>query len=377
MASLYRALRPVLFRASAETAHHAGIRLGRLGQLAPPLVRALYAPSLSAADRARLRVDVLGQSFPTPVGIAAGLDKNGELVRLWPGLGLGFCEVGSVSALPSAGNPKPRAFRLPEDEALINRMGLNNHGAEAIAARLARTGRPKDFRLAINIAKTHSPDILGDAGIEDFVASTRALLPHADFLVLNVSCPNTAEGKTFESPEALAPLLDAVLTERARQGSKVPVLVKLSPPAARTSDTVMDSGAIDALLDLVLERDIGGFVATNTASDRAGLKHTSAARIEEIGRGGLSGAPIRERANAMVRHLYRRVGDRAVIVGVGGIDSIESAYERVLSGASLIELYTGLVFQGPGLAGEIIEGLARCLERDGFESLQTAVGSRA
>ncbi|MFT6832976.1 MAG: dihydroorotate dehydrogenase [Planctomycetota bacterium] len=373
MPSLYRALRPVFFRASAETAHHAGIRLGRLGQLAPPVVRALYAPRLSAADRARLRVEAFGQTFTSPVGIAAGLDKNGELVRLWPSLGLGFCEVGSVSALPSLGNPKPRAFRLAKDEALINRMGLNNHGADVVAARLARTKRPAGFRLAINIAKTHSPDILGDAGLEDFVTSTRALLPHADFLVLNVSCPNTAEGKTFESPEALAPLLDAVLQERARQESKVPVLVKLSPPATLP----VDAGAVDSILDLVLERDIAGFVATNTASDRTGLARTDPARIEEIGRGGLSGAPLRERANALVQHLYRRVGDRAAIIGVGGIDSVDSAYERILSGASLIELYTGLVFQGPGLAGEVVQGLARRLEQDGFSSVQEAAGTRA
>lgn len=177
MASIYQTLRPLFFRASAETAHHAGIRLGQLGQLAPPVLRALYAPRLSPSDEERLRVHALGLTFPTPVGIAAGLDKNGELVRLWPNLGLGFCEVGSVSAQPSSGNPKPRAFRLPKDAALINRMGLNNHGAAAIAARLKGTRRPTGFPLAINLAKTHSPDILGDAGIEDFVTSFQTLLP--------------------------------------------------------------------------------------------------------------------------------------------------------------------------------------------------------
>lgn len=373
MPSIYRALRPALFRASAETAHHAGLRLARLGQLAPAVMRALYAPRLSEADRTRLRVQALGLTFETPVGIAAGLDKNGELVRLWPDLGLGFCEVGSVSALPSAGNPKPRAFRLTKDGALINRMGLNNDGAEAIAARLAGTKMRQRFPVAINIAKTHSPDIMGDAGLDDFVTSTRHLLPHAAFVVLNVSCPNTAEGKTFESPEALAPLIDAVLAERARQDSAVPVLVKLSPPATET----VDEGAVGALLDLVFERDIAGIVATNTASDRSGLDRSDPAQVSSIGKGGMSGAPLRKRANALVRFLYRKVGDHTVIIGVGGIDSVDTAYERILSGASLIEVYTALVFQGPGLAGEIVQGLARRLEADGFETIRDAVGTRA
>ena len=373
MPSLYKTLRPLFFRASAETAHHAGIRLGKLGQLAPPVLRALYAPKLSGADRARLRVEAFGLEFETPVGIAAGLDKNGELVRLWPHLGLGFCEVGSVSAQPSAGNPKPRAFRLAKDEALINRMGLNNHGAHAIAARLKSTKPTPGFAMAINLAKTHSPEILGDAGIEDFVTSFQLLLPHADFIVLNVSCPNTAEGKTFESPEALTPLLDAILLERTRQHSNVPLLVKLSPPATLP----VDEGELDDILALALERQVTGFVATNTASDRAGLAHTSPAEIEAIGRGGLSGAPLRERSNALVQHLYRKVGQRATIIGVGGIDSVDSAYERILSGASLIELYTGLVFKGPGLAKEIVEGLAGRLEADGFGSTAEAVGTRA
>ena len=373
MPAIYQTLRPLFFRASAETAHHAGIRLGKLGQLAPPILRALYAPRLSQADEARLRVHAFGLDFKTPVGIAAGLDKNGELVRLWPQLGLGFCEVGSVSAQASAGNPKPRAFRLAKDEALINRMGLNNHGANAIAARLKRTKRTPGFVVAINLAKTHSPDILGDAGIEDFVTSFQALLPHADFIVLNVSCPNTAEGKTFESPEALTPLLDAIVLERARQNSSIPILVKLSPPAGLP----VEEGPLNEILELALERQVTGFVATNTASDRSGLTHTDQAAIEAIGRGGLSGAPLRERSNALVQHLYRRVGDRATIIGVGGIDSVDSAYERILSGATLIELYTGLVFKGPSLAGEVVKGLAQRLEADGFQSIAEAVGTRA
>ena len=281
MPTLYSALRPLLFRASPEGAHHLSIRAGKLGQRAPGVLRAVFRSGLSREQAARLSVRALGLEFANPIGVAAGLDKNAELIPMWAAVGLGFCEVGSISALPSAGNPKPRAFRLPEDRALVNRMGLNNHGLDAIARRIERTRRPAGFPLAINIVKTHDPSILGDAGIQDFAASARRLLPLADLLVLNVSCPNTTEGKTFEDPEALEPLLDAVMRVRAELASTVPVLVKLSPPA--TVD--FDSAAVDELVDLSLERGIAGFVATNTASDRAGLR-TSPGRLDAIGRGG-------------------------------------------------------------------------------------------
>ncbi|MEM9803557.1 MAG: quinone-dependent dihydroorotate dehydrogenase [Planctomycetota bacterium] len=369
MVSPYAALRPLLFRTSPETAHRGAIALGKVGQLAPFALRAMYRHGLSAERVARLRVEAFGVSFPNPLGLAAGVDKNAELVPLWSAISLGFCEVGSVSARPSPGNPRPRAFRLPADRALVNRMGLNNDGAEVIAKRIAGTRRPSNFPLGINIVKTHDPTILGDAGLEDFAASARALLPHADFVVLNVSCPNTAEGKTFESPEALAPLLDAVFVERARQALATPILVKFSPPPAVDFDT----GAVDELVDLSIERGVAGFVATNTASDRAGLA-TPAAELDAIGAGGLSGAPIAARAEALCRHLFRRADGRATVVGVGGIDSPEAAYSRIRAGAHLVEMYTGLVYEGPGLVARTLRFLDRALERDGFGSIAEAVG---
>src|SRR5690606_6452982 len=236
---------------------------------------------------------------------------------LWAALGFGFAEVGSVTARPSAGNPRPRAFRLPEDRALVNRMGLNNDGAEAVARRRAAEERPPGFVLGVNVANTHAPAIpgdgaeavprhlaaeerppgfvlgvnaanahapaiLGDAAVEDFRTSARLLLPHADFLVLNASCPNTAEGKTFEEPAPLDALLGAVMAEHAAQRSRAPVLVKLSPP--RTPD---DFGCTDELVAVARAHGVAGFVAGNTASDRAGLT-TDAATLERIGRGGLS-----------------------------------------------------------------------------------------
>lgn len=362
---VYRALRPLLFRLDAETAHHAALRAARLAATAPAAVRPMF----------RVQSDRLGQRlwglrFANPVGLAAGFDKNAAYVDAWAALGFGFAEVGSVTAWPSEGNPRPRAFRLPEDRALVNRMGLNNDGAEAVAARLAAERHP--IPLGINLAKTHDPAILGDAATEDFRTSFRLLAPHADYVALNVSCPNTAEGKTFEAPDAFDGLLAAVMKERSDLGLDVPVLAKLSPPAA----VHFDPGPVDELLDIALEHGIAGFVATNTASDRTGLR-TDAATVEVIGRGGLSGAPLEARATALVRHLYRRTEGRVPIIGVGGVDSAETAYQKIRAGASLVECYTGLVYRGPGLVRRINRGLVRLLDRDGFATLADAVGADA
>ncbi len=338
----------------------------------------------------RLAQTLWGLRFASPVGLAAGFDKNAELIGFWAALGFGFAEVGSVSALPSAGNPRPRAFRLPADRALVNRMGLNNDGAEAVAARLAATPRPPHFVLGVNVAKTHHADILGAAGVEDFRQSVRRLLPHADYLALNVSCPNTAEGKTFEAPDALDALLSAVTAEVARgRGHEArggidelhasppvphapPTLVKLSPPASGG----VDVGAVDELVQVCLRHGVDGFIASNTAADREGLA-TRAVDLDQIGGGGLSGRPLAARATALVRHLYRTTDGRVPIVGVGGVDSAEEAYARIRAGASLVQLYTGLVYEGPGLVRRINQGLVRLLERDGLATLSQAVGRDA
>ncbi|MDT0632115.1 quinone-dependent dihydroorotate dehydrogenase [Rubrivirga litoralis] len=395
---MYRRLRPLLFRLDAERAHGLAVRAGRLGQRLPALTGALFG----AAD-AGLEQTVWGLRFRNPVGLAAGFDKNAELVRLWAALGFGHAEVGSVSARPSAGNARPRAFRLPADGALVNRMGLNNDGAAAVAARLAATAAPSGLVVGVNVAKTHSPDILGAAGVEDFRASVRALAPQADYLALNVSCPNTAEGKTFEAPDTLDALLAAVADEvggavrvarpapegdrhpskrssqppvlgpRSREPkASPPLLVKLSPPPTGG----VDVGATDELVQICLDRGVVGFITANTAADRGGLA-TPPDAVGRIGRGGLSGRPLAARATALARHLYRTTGGRVPIVGVGGVDSAEAAYARIRAGASLVQVYTGLVYEGPGLVGRVNRGLVRLLERDGFGSVAEAVGADA
>ena len=363
--ALYPALRPLLFRLDAEAAHGAGVAAARLGQRVPAAVRALVGTRADAA----LAQTLWGLEFRSPVGLAAGFDKNARLVRFWEALGLGWVDVGSVTNEAAPGNARPRAFRLPDDGALVNRMGLNNDGAEAVAVRLSERKRVPGFVVSVNVAKTHRADpagLAGPAGIEDVRQATARLLPVADVLTVNVSCPNTADGKTFETPRALDDLLAAVARERdafAANGRRVPLLVKLSP----------DAEDVPTLVAVALGRGADGLVAVNTASGRDGLA-TDAATLSRIGRGGLSGRPLASRALAMTRVLYREASGRVPVVGVGGIDSADAAYARIRAGASLVQLYTALVYEGPGIVRAVTQGLAECLARDGFASVPEAVG---
>ena len=275
-----------------------------------------------------------------------------------------------MTARPSKGNPRPRAFRLPEDRALINRMGLNNQGADKVARRIARLETARSVPLGINLAKTHDPAILGDDAVADFRFSFRRLAPLADYVALNISCPNTAEGKTFEEPDALDALLGAVFHERKELGLKVPVLVKLSPPL---SPKVVYDSQVEEAVAAALAHGVHGFIATNTASDRAHLE-TAPDVLKQIGRGGLSGAPLRARATQLVRYLYRKTDGRVPIIGVGGIFTAEDAYERIRAGAALVQVYTGMVYEGPGLVRTLKEGLVQLLDADGHSSLPAAIG---
>ena len=364
---MYKLLRPLLFRLDAERAHTVSLGGARLVQAtALGMVQSMFGH-----DDARLAQTLWGCTFPNPVGLAAGADKNAKLVPFWEAVGFGFVEIGSVSAQPCTGNPRPRAFRLPKDEAIVNRMGLNNDGAEAIARRLANGAANRSRPLGINLAKTHDPDVMGDAAVDDFRTSFRALASHASYVVLNISCPNTREGKTFESPDALNDLLSGIREEQADgQGVGVPVLVKLSPPA---SDGVVFDTQVEDVLTVAQAHDVDGIVATNTASDREGLR-TSDARIESIGAGGLSGKPLTARATRLVRYVYRATDGELPIIGVGGVHDADSAYAKIRAGASLVQLYTALVYEGPGLVQRINKGLVDRLHRDGYDSVTDAVG---
>lgn len=317
-----------------------------------------------------LQQTLWGLDFANPLGLAAGFDKNGVLVRFWETVGFGFVEVGSVSAEPAKGNARPRAFRLKEDRALINRMGLNNHGAERIAKRLKGTLPQVQYPVGINLAKTHSPSIMGDAALEDFRISFRQMAPLANYIVLNISCPNTTEGKTFEDADALDALLKTIFAERSALNLAVPVLVKLSPPA---SERVVFDSTVDVIIALSKKYGVAGFIATNTASDRSNLK-ASAETLDRIGRGGLSGAPLENRSTHLVRYLYQKTEGAIPIIGVGGVSSAEGAYAKIRAGASLVQLYTGLVYEGPAVIKRIKEGLVKRLKSDGLAGIKDAVG---
>lgn len=363
---MYSKFRSLLFNLEAERAHQLAVAAARVAQtLAPRVIESTFSFSHPA-----LHTSIFGKQFTNPIGLAAGFDKNAQMILFWRKTGIGFIEVGSVSARPSRGNRRPRSFRLPDDEALINRMGLNNHGAERIAPRLKRHSGTLAFPIGVNIAKTHDPSIRGDAAVEDFCVSFRLLAPYADYVTLNVSCPNTEEGKTFEDPNALDQLLVAIKKERQELTRRVPLLIKFSPP--ETDTFVLDSH-FDELLLVSLAHGVDGFVATNTAADRQNLT-TSAELVHAMGRGGLSGPPIEQRATQLVRYLYRKTEGKMPIIGVGGVASGEAAYAKIRAGASLVQLYTGLVYGGPGMVRLIKQRLVELLNEDGFGTISQAVG---
>ena len=350
----------------AETAHHLSLGAARLAQTAGSGV----IDRVFRYEHDTLRVSLWGHTFSNPIGLAAGMDKNAKLIDFWPTLGFGFAEVGSVTYRPSRGNPRPRAFRLEEDEALINRMGLNNQGAEKVALRIGDRGMYHPFPLGINLAKTHDPTIVGQDAIDDYAESFRLLAPSANYVALNISCPNTSEGKTFEDPESLDRLLVAIDEVRKEVNQRVPILVKLSPPL---SDRVVFDSLTDELIGVCKSHGVNGLIATNTASNRDELS-TPTDVIERIGPGGLSGKPIERRSTRLVRYLYEKTDGVIPIIGVGGVDSGASAYEKIKAGATLVQLYTGLVYHGPGLIRTIKQQLVELLREDGYVSVSQAVG---
>ena len=349
MPDLYTAAKPFLFRLSPETAHRSVHTLLNGVQRTP--LAGVLARRYTVSDD-RLETTVFDRSFPNPVGVAAGFDKNAEIPRALQALGFGFVEVGGVTAVPQDGNPRPRMFRLAADEALINRMGLNNHGAHAVGDRLRHTD--VDAPLGVNIAKSEHVDS-GDAP-DDYLATYEEVAAGGDFFVVNISCPNSQGFEALQNRESMADIFGTLTDAGAR-----PLLVKLSPD--------LPDPAVDDALDIVREFDLDGVVATNTSTDRpASLR--SPHRVEG---GGLSGKPIEGRATAMVEYVARRVD--VPVVGVGGVSTAEDAYRKIRAGASLVQLYTGLVYQGPAIARDINRGLLDLLERDGFDSVDEAVGA--
>lgn len=304
-----------------------------------------------------LRQTVFGVDFPRPLGLAAGFDKSAEAVDTWGPIGFGYAELGTVTAQAQPGNPKPRLFRLPEDRAILNRMGFNNPGANEVAANLrSRTG---DGVIGINIGKTKVVPVA--EAVDDYRASARTLGHLADYLVVNVSSPNTPGLRDLQAVESLRPILAAVQEE-----TTVPVLVKIAPD--------LSNDDVDAVADLAVELGLAGIVATNTTISRDGL-NTPASEVDAMGAGGISGAPVAERALEVLRRLYARAGDKLVLISVGGIETPQQAWERITAGATLLQGYTGLIYGGPEWIRDIHLGIAAQINARGLDGISEAVGS--
>jgi dihydroorotate dehydrogenase len=352
---MYRALRRALFLVPAERIHTWVFNGLRVGTAPAPARRALKR-SLAPHDPV-LASTVFGVRFPGPLGLAAGFDKNGLGLATWGALGFGYAEVGTVTAQAQPGNPPPRMFRLPDDRALLNRLGFNNEGAGALALKLA--GHSPDVPIGVNIGKTKV--VPADAAVDDYRESARLVGQLAAYLVVNVSSPNTPGLRDLQAVESLRPILRAV-----REETSAPVLVKIAPD--------LSDADIDEIADLAVELGLAGIVATNTTVSRDGLKTQG---VDELGPGGISGPPVAKRSAEVLRRLYSRVGDRLVLVSVGGIETVDDAWDRITAGASLLQGYTGFVYGGGLWAKHIHDGIAARLHDGGFASLADAVGSAA
>lgn len=315
-----------------------------------------------------LPVDILGLHFPNPVGLAAGMDKNAEALPAWAAMGFGFTELGAATWHGQPGNPLPRVFRAIPEEAIVNRMGFNNLGAEAIAEKLANwraRGLWPNHPVGMNLGKSKVTPL--EKAPEDYANSFRVLRPYLDFFVVNVSSPNTPNLRQLQDKAALSDIFAAIQAiNHPVSGASKPVLVKVAP------DLTLE--ALDEILELVEPRGIAGIVATNTTISRPASGRPEVERTYKE-TGGLSGRPLRSRSTEIVRHLYRQTRGALPIIGVGGIFSAAEAWEKITAGASLVQIYTGLVYEGPGVVKSIVAGLAERLELNGIASLSAAVGT--
>ena len=348
---LYRLLRPAIFRLDAETAH--GLAIKALKFSLKPASHPVTGP---------LQTQVAGLTFPNPLGMAAGFDKDGEVPDALLGLGFGFAEAGSITPMPQDGNPKPRLFRLSEDEAVINRMGFNNQGGDAAAKRLAQR-RWRGGIVGINIgANKDSAD-----RIADYAHMTSLMAPLADYLAVNISSPNTPGLRALQDESALTDLLDGVMQARqyaaAQSGGHLPpVFLKVAPD--------LETADVDAIARIALDKKLGALIVSNTTIARPALRSHHA---EEAG--GLSGAPLKAPALERLRDFRKATGGAMPLIGVGGIATAQDAWERIRAGASLVQLYSAMVYHGPGIAKQITRGLEQLMRRDGFSSIADAVGS--
>ena len=364
---LYRSLlRPILFRLPPETAHE--LALHSLDLLKPETINRYVHERCSSNAFGEL--PRFGLKFSNPVGLAAGFDKDGIALQALAALGFGFIEAGTVTYHAQMGNPRPRLFRLPQDGALINRAGFNNAGAASFAERVAE--QKPNCILGVSIGKSKITPL--EEATDDYLKSFELVYPVADYIAINVSSPNTPQLRELQQADNLSSLLKSLqmrsdeLQQKLGRAMRMPLLVKLSPD--------LESNELELIVDVISRLDIDGIVATNTTIKRDNLS-TATDTVRAIGNGGLSGAPLRNRATQIVARLYHLTQGRIPLIGVGGIFSATDAWEKIAAGASLVQLYTGFIYKGPGIAKEINEGLAEFVTRNGFRNLDEAVGHRA
>ncbi len=349
MSLAFRLIRPLVFAIDPEMAHRLAVRGVAAAGLMPH----------GAPPDPRLACRVLGLTFANPVGLAAGFDKNAEVIDATLRAGFGFTEVGTLTPKPQAGNPRPRVFRLPADQAVINRMGFNNDGFDAAQRRLA--GRGRRGIVGVNIgANRDSAD-----RVADYVAGVTRFAPLADYIAVNISSPNTPGLRDLQEASQVSGLIEAIVTARRNAASPVPILLKLAPD--------LDDAALDAIAAAAIDNGIEGLIVTNTTVARDGIGDSRLAAET----GGLSGRPLFRRSTAILAKLRKRTGRKLVLIGVGGIDSGETAWQKMAAGADLIQIYTGMIYEGLGLAGEIAAGLSRRLDRERIANIGEIVGSQA
>lgn len=333
-------IRPVLFQIDPERVHNAALKFGSfLGKFFA--FRKILAFFYDFNDDG-LKINVKGINFRNPVGLAAGFDKNGVLPNVISSVGFGFEEIGSVTTLPCEGNLKPRLFRLPKDKALIVNYGLCNDGAEIVCKRLKKC----DVPIGINIAKTNDKTIKGNFSVEDYYKSYQIVKDFADYVTINISCPNSGDGRSFEDTKLLEKLLSKLNIREI-------VFLKISPD--------IDKKNLDKIISLSKKYKITGFVVSNLTHDKTIT-------------GGVSGLRLKEKSDSLIKYIYKKTKGKFVIIGVGGIFSAEDAYQKIRNGASLVQLITGMIYEGPSLIKDINKGLVSLLERDGFKNIQEAVG---
>ena len=358
-----RLIRPALFTQDSESIHNR--TLAALGKCSRSPALCSLLSSLYSAPK--LPVEVFGLKFPNPVGLAAGMDKHAAALPAWAALGFGFTELGGVTWHAQPGNPAPRMFRAVRDEALVNRMGFNNPGAEAMAAKLREwhdSGRWPKHPVGINLGKSKITPNEQAAG--DYANSFRLLRPLADFFVVNVSSPNTPGLRALQDKAALDEILAAL--QAINVTPPKPLLVKVAPD--------LSFEALDEILELITQRKLSGIVATNTTIARPETADENSRRTYAE-TGGLSGRPLRARSTEIIRHIHRQTRGALPIIGVGGIFNAEDAWEKIQAGASLVQIYSGLVYEGPALVGDVVRGLADRLRQSGHASLHAAVGTAA